>query len=87
MKALAQIVLFFHHVEHLEIILKALQPEVEKPATPRSSVNLAKEDGSLVLKVETKDTAALRATLNAYLRWVSSLMNVLETLEKRSQNE
>jgi tRNA threonylcarbamoyladenosine modification (KEOPS) complex Pcc1 subunit len=87
MRAFAKIVFHFHHTEHLEIILKALRPEVEKPATRRSSLSLAKDDESLVLEVETKDTVALRATLNAYLRWASSLMNVLEVLEERSQNE
>jgi tRNA threonylcarbamoyladenosine modification (KEOPS) complex Pcc1 subunit len=34
------------------------------------------------LKVEAKDTVALRATLNAFLRWINSVANVLEVLEK-----
>jgi len=35
-----------------------------------------------VLKVEARDTVALRAALNAYLRWINSMVNVLEVLEK-----
>jgi tRNA threonylcarbamoyladenosine modification (KEOPS) complex Pcc1 subunit len=31
--------------------------------------------------VEGKDTVALRATLNAYLRWVSTLFDVFSILE------
>jgi tRNA threonylcarbamoyladenosine modification (KEOPS) complex Pcc1 subunit len=34
-----------------------------------------------VLTVEASDTVALRAALNAYLRWINSTVTVLETLE------
>jgi len=67
----------------LGIIFEALEPEVEKPATVRSRARLDKEDNHLVLKVEARDTVALRAALNAYLRWINSALNVLEVLEKQ----
>ena len=67
----------------LEIVFKALKPEVDKPATTRSRAKLVKEDNFLVLKVEAEDTVALRAALNAYLRWINSALNVLEVLEKQ----
>jgi len=67
----------------LEIVFKALKPEVDKPATMRSRAKLVKEDNFLVLKVEAEDTVALRAALNAYLRWINSALNVLEVLEKQ----
>ena len=67
----------------LEIVFKALKPEVDKPATMRSRAKLEKEDNFLVLKVEANDTVALRAALNAYLRWVNSALNVLDVLEKQ----
>ncbi len=67
----------------LEIVFKALKPEVDKPATMRSRAKLEKENNNfLVLKVEARDTVALRAALNAYLRWINSALNVLEVLEK-----
>jgi tRNA threonylcarbamoyladenosine modification (KEOPS) complex Pcc1 subunit len=37
---------------------------------------------TLVLNVEARDTVALRAALNAYLRWICSTISVLEALEK-----
>jgi tRNA threonylcarbamoyladenosine modification (KEOPS) complex Pcc1 subunit len=67
----------------LEIVFEALKPEVDKPATMRSRAKLDKEDNFLVLKVEAEDAVALRATLNAYLRWINSALNVLEVLEKQ----
>jgi tRNA threonylcarbamoyladenosine modification (KEOPS) complex Pcc1 subunit len=64
------------------VVFKALQPDVRKPATLRSSSSLTREDGILVLRVSARDTAALRAALNAYLRWIGSLKSVLEVLER-----
>jgi tRNA threonylcarbamoyladenosine modification (KEOPS) complex Pcc1 subunit len=73
----------FPSVKGLEIVFEALKPEVDKPATMRSRAKLEKDDDFLVLKVEARDTVALRAALNAYLRWINSMMNVLEVLEKQ----
>ena len=82
MKANAVLRLKFPSQRHLEIIFKALLPEVRKPPTMRSQASLEKEDTFLVLKIEAKDTVALRAAVNAYLRWIDSIRNVLGVLEK-----
>jgi tRNA threonylcarbamoyladenosine modification (KEOPS) complex Pcc1 subunit len=58
-----------------------LAPEAKKPVTTRARTVLKKEGNFLVLKVEAEDTVALRAALNAYLRWVGSMMNVLEVVQ------
>jgi tRNA threonylcarbamoyladenosine modification (KEOPS) complex Pcc1 subunit len=81
MKARAVVRLKSPSEKHLEIILKALEPEVKKPTTLRSRESLEKDGEFLVLKVEAKDTVALRAALNAYLRWIRSVAGVLEVLE------
>jgi tRNA threonylcarbamoyladenosine modification (KEOPS) complex Pcc1 subunit len=65
----------------LEIIVKALEPEVKKPATKRSKASIEKEKSSVILKVEAMDTVALRATLNAYLRWISAVCDAFSMLE------
>jgi tRNA threonylcarbamoyladenosine modification (KEOPS) complex Pcc1 subunit len=67
--------------EKLQTVLISLKPEVSRPATARSRTLLREEGGFLVLKVEANDTVALRASVNAYLRWISSILNVLEVLE------
>ena len=64
-----------------EIVLNSLKPEIKKPSTMRSKANLEKKGMSLILKIEAKDTVALRAALNADLRWISSVLNVLEVLK------
>jgi tRNA threonylcarbamoyladenosine modification (KEOPS) complex Pcc1 subunit len=48
---------------------------------------LAKEGDLLLLKVEAKDTVALRAGLNAYLRWINSILNVFQVLEREQGRE
>jgi tRNA threonylcarbamoyladenosine modification (KEOPS) complex Pcc1 subunit len=84
MKANAVLRLKFPSQRNLEIIFKALVPEVRKTPTMRSRAFLEKEDNILILKIEANDTVALRATANAYLRWINSMVDVLETLENVS---
>jgi tRNA threonylcarbamoyladenosine modification (KEOPS) complex Pcc1 subunit len=81
MKANALIRLKLPSEKHLEIVFKALEPEVRTPPTMRSQTFLEKENTFLILKIEAKDTVALRAAVNAYLRWINSMTSVLEALE------
>jgi len=81
MKANAFVRLKFPSERHLEIVFEALEPEVKTPPTMRSQAFLEKEKTFLILKIEAKDTVALRATVNAYLRWISSIYGVFSTLD------
>jgi tRNA threonylcarbamoyladenosine modification (KEOPS) complex Pcc1 subunit len=84
LRAQATVRLDFHSEKKLATIFDALLPEVQRPTVTRSRVTLEKDGTSLVLKVEATDTVALRAALNAYLRWISSLKNVLTLVENIS---
>ena len=44
-------------------------------------MKLEKDGSFLVLTVEAEDTIALRATLNAYLRWINSTVNIMRVVE------
>jgi tRNA threonylcarbamoyladenosine modification (KEOPS) complex Pcc1 subunit len=81
MKDGALVRLSFPSKKHLEIVYDALKPETAKPPTTRSQVTIEKRETSLFLKIEAKDTVALRATANAYLRWISSIFSVFSTLD------
>ncbi|MDH5374200.1 MAG: KEOPS complex subunit Pcc1 [Candidatus Bathyarchaeota archaeon] len=81
MKAHALVRLKFPSEKHLEIVFKALEPEARTPPTMRSQAKLEKENTFLILKIEAKDTVALRAAVNAYLRWINSMVSVLEVVE------
>ena len=81
MKARATVRLKLPSEQKLQTILRSLEPETNSP-TARSRASLAKEGNCLILKIEAKDTVALRAALNAYLRWINSILNVFETLKR-----
>lgn len=73
----------FGSARERDVVFGALMPEVEKPASGRVKIMLERDGLGLVLKVEAKDTVALRAALNSYLRWINSLTTVLDTIEER----
>ncbi len=68
--------------KELTALLDAIMPEANAPLTRRSKVKLEKDGLFLKLTVEAEDTVALRATLNAYLRWINSTINVITTVEQ-----
>lgn len=79
--AKATVRLKFTSQKKISTIIEALKPEADSPITRRANVNLQKDGSFLRLTVESKDTVALRATLNAYLRWINSTVNVMQLVE------
>ena len=82
-KAETIICIKFASEKQLEALFCALKPETQTIDVRRARVNLRKEACILVLKVEAEDTIALRATLNAYLHWIQSTLNVIDVLEHK----
>ena len=82
MKAKASVRLPFYSEKRLAALIDALKPETNRSATKRSKVILTQDSRFLVLTVEASDTVALRAALNAYLRWIDSAVAVLDTLRE-----
>ena len=85
MNAGATVRIKFQSEQKLQTILTSLEPEINSP-TARSQANLARKGNYLILKIEAKDTVALRAALNTYLIWMNSILNVFQTLEKEAAN-
>jgi tRNA threonylcarbamoyladenosine modification (KEOPS) complex Pcc1 subunit len=67
--------------KQLSTLLEALTPETNAQVTRRSKIKLEKDGLFLILTVVADDTVALRATLNAYLRWINSVVNVIQLVE------
>ena len=80
-KAKAAVRLKLDSQKQLTTLLCALKTEVNAPVTRRANVKVEKDGLFLVLTVEAEDTVALRATLNAYLRWIGSTIKVMELFE------
>lgn len=71
----------FASQKQLSTLLEALMPETKAHVTRRANVKLEEDGLFLVLTVEANDTVALRATLNAYIRWINSMINVMQVVE------
>ena len=67
--------------KQVSTLFEALTPEVNAPVTRRANIRLQKDGLFLELVIEADDTVALRATLNSYLRWINSTVNVMNALE------
>ena len=80
--AKATVRLKFNSQKQLSTLLSALTPETNAQVTRRANVKLEKNGLTLLLTVEAEDTVALRATLNAYLRWINSTVNVMNAVEQ-----
>lgn len=76
MKAQAVVRLEFLSEKQLKVVLEALKPETETSSTNRSKVNMKSENQSLILVFNAKDTSALRASMNSYLRLIGVAMNL-----------
>ena len=81
--ASATVHLKFASEKQLQALFCALKPETHTIETRRASVHLKKDGCFLALTVDAEDTVALRATLNAYLHWIQSTLNVIEVLEEQ----
>ena len=82
MKAQAVIRLSFSSEDQLKVVLEALKPETTAPSTRRSKVQMKAEGDSLTLNFEARDTSALRAAINSYLRWILLAKTVLESVSE-----
>ena len=76
MKAEAIVRLNFSSEKQLQIVLQALTPETKTSSTHRSKVEMRIEGSNLVLNFMAKDTSALRAAMNSYLRLIGVAMNL-----------
>ena len=85
-RAKATVRLKFQSDKKLTALIKALKPESKGLAMRRANVRLKKDGSFLLLTVEADDTVALRATLNAYLRWIGSAVKVIELIEQGFSN-
>ena len=81
MKAQAIVHLNFSSKKQLSVVLNALKPEIETSSTKRSKVEIFPRNQKLVLDFRAKDTSALRAAMNSYLRLINVVMN-LQNLTK-----
>ncbi len=80
MKRRAIITIEFESEKQSDVLQQALRPEIKKPVTSRSRVSIRSEGKSIAIHIEARDTPALRATINSYLRWVGIANRTYEVI-------
>jgi len=81
MRAEATVKFEFKSEQVLKTVFNALKPETLSAPTRRSKTYIEINGKTLTLKFEAKDTTALRAALNSYLRWIRLIVEILDFLE------
>jgi len=81
MKIQATVNLDFPSEKLLQIVLEALRPETRISSTSRSKVQVEGKENRLTLILEARDTSALRAALNSYLRWIAVINDACSAME------
>jgi tRNA threonylcarbamoyladenosine modification (KEOPS) complex Pcc1 subunit len=64
-----------------DAIARSLRPEVDHPAGWKARVTVRVDQKILELKFLARDTTALRAVMNSYLRIISACLKVTEAIE------
>jgi KEOPS complex subunit Pcc1 len=81
MNAQAVVRLEFLSEKQLKVVLEALKPETETSSTNRSKVHMKTNNQSLILEFNARDTSALRASMNSYLRLIGVAMNLQKLIK------
>jgi tRNA threonylcarbamoyladenosine modification (KEOPS) complex Pcc1 subunit len=61
-------------------IAKSLEPELSHPAGSKARAHMKIKRNNLELRFQARDTTALRAIMNSYLRMIKACISVTETI-------
>lgn len=71
LEASSTIELSFEDPETAKIVKDSLKPEELLPKAARAEVEISSRKNILSLDINARDTAALRAAVNSFLRWAA----------------
>lgn len=77
-KANSFINLAFPSSKAASVACRSLKPEEILPKESRCSVEIVCRKNVLCLEINAKDTAALRAAVNSFLRWVAVAYDMIK---------
>ena len=72
----------FYSEKHIKSVLNVLFPETRSEPTSRSKVKIKGKKKHIKIYIEAKDTSALRASINSYLRLIHLIKNFIDQLDK-----
>lgn len=65
--------------KEVDVIRQALLVEGESQV-PKTEVSIARDGNTLLVEIAAGDSSSLRACINSYMNWISSLVNLIGTL-------
>lgn len=77
-KASSDIQLSFEDDSTAEIVECSLKPEELLPKAARADVEVCRRKNILSLNIDARDTAALRAAVNSFLRWAAIARDMIK---------
>jgi len=75
----ANFTISFDSTSDLKVVVDSIIPEI-KHKIPKTNVNISTSGKKLFLEVVSEDISSLRASINSYLRWIQTALNVKKTL-------
>jgi len=78
-RAGACIELAFENAKVADVIYRSLKPEELLPESTGCRASITRMKNVLCLEIDAKDTTALRAALNSFLRWAMVARDMTET--------
>jgi tRNA threonylcarbamoyladenosine modification (KEOPS) complex Pcc1 subunit len=81
-EANARITVRFRTKRQTLAVADALRPEASHPAGKKGHATIVARGNQLSVRLEAKDSAALRAIMTSYLRMLAAIVNVLTELER-----
>lgn len=78
-RAGASIELAFGSAKVADAVHRSLKPEELLPESAGCKVSIRRTKNVLCLEIDAKDTTALRAALNSFLRWATVARDMTET--------
>ncbi|MEA1904974.1 MAG: KEOPS complex subunit Pcc1 [Candidatus Hadarchaeota archaeon] len=74
----ASIELTFPSGRAADVVCSSLKPEELLPKSTRCKASVSCRKNVLCLEIDARDTAALRAALNSFLRWMAVARDMVE---------
>ncbi|PKK86545.1 MAG: hypothetical protein CVT48_00685 [Thermoplasmata archaeon HGW-Thermoplasmata-1] len=77
----ARFELEFCSFEEAKVIYETILPEVQQKI-PRAKAAISLQNNLLILEISARDTPALRAASNSYLKWIKTARDVERVARK-----
>lgn len=81
-EANARVIVQFRSGREATAAAEALRPEAAHPAGRKGRATISIKEKQLIVRLEARDSRALRAIMTSYLRMLAAVLNVLNALER-----